>query len=297
MGAFLRRQLGKRPGVTIAFLAPAIFFYVLVLIVPIVQSAYYSVFNYSGITSTAKDFIGLHNYGTMFRDPNFWRDMGNIGKLIMVSLIMHIPFAFGLALVVSGKRKGNNIFKTIFFTPTIIPLAAVSLMWVFIYNPNWGVLSTVIRSMGFSRFNVDWLGNRDTAMYSVSVVNAWVSAGESMIIFATGMTAIPTELYEAASIDGATGWKRLCHITLPLLKETFRIYFILLVTGAMKSFNLIFLMTTGGPNGATEVPTMMVYFNGFKYYNYGYASAVAVFILLFGFLASFVINKCIKTND
>lgn len=291
---FIKKQFGTNPTMTLIFLLPAVVLYVAILIVPIIQSGYYSVFNYTGISENTKEFIGLQNYITMFKDPVFSRDMLNILKLIVVSLIVHIPLAFGVALIVSGKRPGNHIFKLLFFIPTIIPIAAVSLMWVFIYNPNWGVITTLIRTIGFTNFNVDWLGNMKIAMYSVSVVNAWVTAGEAMIIFSAGMTAIPEEYYEAASIDGAIGWKRLRYITIPLLKETFRIYLIIVITGALKAFNLIFVMTQGGPNGATEVPTMMVYFNGFKYYNYGYASAVAVFILFSGFLISYVINKLIK---
>jgi raffinose/stachyose/melibiose transport system permease protein len=296
VGTILKKHLGKSPYTTIYFLLPALLFYVVILIIPIIQSGYYSAYDYSGIADSAKSYIGFKNYAVMFKDPNFYRDLANTGKLIVVSLIVHIPLAFGLALVVSSKIRGAQLFKTLFFIPTIIPLAAVSLMWVFIYNHNWGVINTIIRTVGFENFNVDWLGNMKIAMYSVSVVNAWVSAGESMIIFAAGMTAIPEELYEAAGMDGATGWKRLWYITIPMLKETFRIYFILVITGALKAFNLIFVMTVGGPNGATEVPTMMVYFNGFKYYNYGYASAVAVFILATGFFISYIINKLIKPD-
>lgn len=293
----MTKVFGKKPWTKIIFLLPALSVYIIFLIMPIIQSGYYSLFDYSGIANTDKTFLALKNYITMFQDPLFWRDMSNMLKLIGVSFLVHIPMAFGLALIVSKNRKGSQIFKTIFFIPTILPVAAVSLMWVFIYNPNWGVLSSIIRWIGFSEFNLDWLGNKDSAMYAVSLVNAWVSAGESMIIFTAGLSNIPADLTEAASIDGAGKWKQLFYITIPLLKETFRMYFILLVTGALKAFNLIFVMTQGGPNGATEVPTMMVYFNGFKYYNYGYASAVAVVILVMGALISFLINKLIKTES
>ena len=293
----MTKAFGKNPFTKLIFLLPAVTVYFLFLILPVIQSGYYSLFDYSGIANSQKSFIGLNNYILMFEDPLFWRDMLNMLKLIGISFLVHIPMAFGLALIVSKNRKGNQLFKTIFFIPTILPVAAVSLMWVFIYNPNWGVLSTLIRWIGFSDFNLDWLGNKNSAMYAVSFVNAWVSAGESMIIFTAGLSNIPAELTEAASIDGATKWKQLIYITIPLLKETFRMYFILLITGALKAFNLIFVMTQGGPNGATEVPTMMVYFNGFKFYNYGYASAVAVIILAMGFLISFIINKLIKTES
>lgn len=297
MQKILKKGFGKKPLTKIVFLLPAVIVYCLFLILPVFQSGYYSLFDYSGIANTDKSFIGMENYIQMFTDAAFGRDMLNMLKLIVISFIVHIPMAFGMALIVSKERKGSNIFKTIFFIPTILPVAAVSLMWVFIYNPNWGVLSTIIRGIGFENFNLDWLGNKNSAMYAVSFVNAWVSAGESMIIFAAGISSIPSELQEAASIDGATSWKRLIYITIPLLKETFRMYFILLITGALKAFNLIFVMTQGGPNGATEVPTMMVYFNGFKFYNYGYASAVAVSILAMGFVISFLINKVIKTEN
>lgn len=297
MGNLLVKGFGKKPLTKLIFLLPAVLVYFTILILPVFQSGYYALFDYSGIANTNKTFIGFENYLTMFKDPAFHRDMINMLKLIGISLIVHIPMAFGLALIVSRERKGNHIFKTVFFIPTILPVAAVSLMWVFIYNPNWGVLSTIVRAIGFHNFNMDWLGNKNMAMYAVSFVNAWVSAGESMIIFAAGLSAIPQELNEAASIDGATSIKRLIYITIPLLKETFRMYFILLITGALKAFNLIFVMTQGGPNGATEVPTMMVYFNGFKFYNYGYASAVAVLILVMGFFISFIINKVIKKEE
>lgn len=297
MTKLMTKGFGKKPLVTILFLFPAVFLYLIILIWPIFQSAGYSLFEYSGIMNDTKKFIGLDNYIKMFTDPYFKRDMLNVLKLTAISFIVHIPLAFGLGLIVSRGKRGSNLFKTIFFIPTILPTAAVSLMWKFLYNPNWGAINSIVRALGFTSFNLDWLGNRMSAMYAVSLVNAWVSSGESMIIFAAGMAGIPSELYEAASIDGATGLKRLTHITIPLLRETFRTYFILLITGALKSFNLIFVMTQGGPNGATEVPTMMVYFNGFRYYNYGYASAVAFFILILGFLISYIVNKLIKTES
>lgn len=272
-------------------LFPALFLFTVLLMNPVIQAVYQSFFEWNGIAKSPLVFKGLDNYKDIFTNKYFWGSLKNVGVFILQGILVQLPIAFGLALIVSQKIKGVRIYKTTFFLPVIIPLTAVGLMWTFILNPSWGFINEFIRFIGFQNFNTDFLGNIDIAIFSVVMVSAWVYAGYNMVIFAAGLTAIPNDIYEAAQIDGATSWRSLWHITIPLMKESFKIYTVLLITGSLKSFDLIYVMTMGGPNGATEVPAILMYKEAFKYNHFGYGNAIATVILILGLGFSVLANK------
>lgn len=271
-------------------LIAVLFFY------PIVDTVRLSFFKWNGILQSAPKFIGLRNYQNMFKDPAFWTSVKNVGLFLLQGMVVQGPIAFVLAMFISQKIRGIRYFKFTYFLPVVIPLTAIGIMWKFVLNPNWGLLNSVIRIFN-PAFNVDFLGTPSIAMYSVVLVSAWVYVGLNMIIFSAGLTAIPTDIYESAAIDGVTGLKKIIYITLPMMMESIKVYIILMVTGSLKTFDLVFVMTRGGPNEATMVPALFMYLETFSYTKFGYGATIATFILVTGLIGSLIANKYLITRE
>lgn len=277
-------------------LLPALAVFTVIIVSPVVQSVYLSFFNWNGILQSKMKFTGLGNYINLLGSKTFWLSMRNVGVFILQGVLIQGPIAFLLALLVTSKLRGTKFFRTAFFMPVIIPLTAVALMWNFILNPDWGLLESFIRAIGFKNFNVELLGNPNIAIYSVVLVSAWVYVGLNMVIFAAGLSSIPEEIHQAAEIDGATGFKKTIHITLPMIMESIKIYLITCVTGSLKAFDLIYVMTGGGPNDATQVPAVLMFREAFSYSHFGYGSAIATVILVLGLVASILANRYMFTK-
>lgn len=291
----IRKALGKGfmpalmvlPSMT---LIAVMFFY------PIVDTIKLSFFKWNGILQSIPTYVGFRNYEIMFRDEAFWTSIKNVGLFLLQGLIVQGPIAFILALFISKKIRGIRYFKFTYFLPVVIPLTAIGIMWKFVLNPNWGLINAAIRLINPS-FNADFLGNPNIAMYSVVLVSAWVYVGLNMIIFSAGLTSIPTDLYESAEMDGATGIRKIRHITLPLMMESIKVYIILMITGSLKTFDLVFVMTRGGPNEATMVPALFMYLETFSYTKFGYGATIATFILVTGLIGSLIANKYLFTRE
>ncbi|MCL2034611.1 MAG: sugar ABC transporter permease [Oscillospiraceae bacterium] len=275
---------------------PAVAMIIFMFFSPIAQSVYLSFFDWNGILRVPMRPVGLNNYRTMFHDAAFQTSVKNIGLFLLQGILLQGPVAFILALFISNRKRGMRYFKFTFFLPVVIPLTAIAIMWRFILNPNWGLINPIIRFFN-PAFNADFLGNPQIAMYSVVTVSAWVYVGLNMIIFSAGMAAIPKELYESAEIDGATGLRQVRSITLPLMMESIKVYIILMVTGSLKTFDLVFVMTRGGPNESTMVPAVMMYLQTFSYSKFGYGATIATFILVTGLIGSLIANRYLFTKD
>lgn len=286
----------KNNFLSIVMVLPVLLLFTFIIIYPVTQAVYLSFFKWDGILQSKMQLIGLKNYFTLFNDSNFRTSMRDVGIFILQGLLIQGPLAFILALIITTKLKAVNFFKTTFFIPVIIPLTAVALMWNFILNPDWGIISAVIRAIGFKNFNVEFLGDPKIAIYALVLVSAWVYVGMNMIIFAAGLTAIPEELHQAAEMDGATGFKKVIYITIPLLMESIKIYFITCITGSLKAFDLIYVMTQGGPNDSTQVPGVLMFKEAFSYNHFGYGNAIATVILVLGLIASILANKYMFTK-
>jgi len=275
-------------------LLPALLLYGIFLLFPIFQSFYMSFFSWKGIAKIPMVFVGLTNYAKTFSSPRFWISIINTGWFIVGGFLVLMPLSFFLALVITSKLRCIRFFKTAYFLPVVLPITAISLIWTYLLYPNGGLVNSLMEMMGLKGAN--WLGNPDIAIFIVVLVNEWVYAGLNMLIFAAGMMAIPEELYEAATIDGAGAFQRILFITIPNLSESFKIFSILCITGCLRSFDLIFVMTNGGPAHATEMPALLLYNEAFKYQNFGVGNAIGVFILVVGLGLSMVFNKFMATE-
>lgn len=258
---------------------PAIVVYTVFLVVPIVMAIYFSFNEWNGIAGSPLNFVGIKNYIVAFQDELFLISLKNLGSMLFFSVIFHTPIALLLAVALHQKIKGKRFFKVIFFVPTIFPLTAIGLLWYFIFMPN-GSLNTLLANIGLQDLVTGWLINPSTAMPTIIFVNIWAGIGYYMIILLAGLKGIPDDLYEAAKIDGATPIQSFLKITIPMLRPVIGLCLVLDIIGTIKIFDLVFVMTSGGPNGLTNLPTTLVYSQAFLYDNYGLGSAIGVILLL-----------------
>lgn len=277
------------------FLLPALLIYVTLMLLPVFQSVYMSFFTWNGIARSPMKFVGIANYAKVFSDAKFWNSLVNVLWFIAGGFIVLMPISFLLAHLITKRTAMTQFYKTAFFFPVVLPMTAVGLMWTFILYPDGGLIPMIMEALKLPPVN--FLGDPKVAIVSVVLVNEWIFAGLNMLIFAAGLVSIPTELYEAAKIAGATGFQQLRFITLPLMKESFKIFSILCVTGCIRHFDLVFVMTGGGPAHSTEVPATLLYNEAFKYRNFGTGNAIGVFILVVGLILSYAMNRLLETRE
>lgn len=261
------------------FIVPALVLYVLFQIIPMIGAFYFSVADWNGIAGTAVKMVGLKNYIAVFKDPGFLISLQNMGKMVFFSVLFHTPIALLLAVAINTKCRGYRFYKAVYFVPTVFPLTAVGLLWYFIFMPN-GSFNTLLTNMGLSQFVTPWLINTSTAMNTIIFVNIWAGVGYYMVILIAGLTTIPDDIYEAAQIDGITTVKKFFLITVPMLKPIISMCIVMDIIGTVKVFDLIFVMTEGGPNGLTNLPTTLMYYEAFRYDHYGIGSAIGIIIFL-----------------
>lgn len=269
-------------------LAPALIIYVCFSIIPIFMSFYYSLMSWNGFSDM--QFVGLNNFTKLFGDRLFWNSIINNVYVIVASVVGQLSIALFLALLLNRKLKGAKIFRTIGFIPVILSSVVVALTWNLIYNSETGLLNELLRSIGLDSFALNWLGDQKIAMLSVSVTIIWQFIGLYFIIFLAGLQNIPGEILEAAKIDGASEWKQTWSITIPMLKETIFASLILAISGSLKAFDQIYVMTNGGPAHATEVSAIYMYNKTFESLQFGYGSTIAVMIFIFGIVLITITN-------
>lgn len=277
------------------FIIPGLVLFVFFIILPLCQSIFQSFYSWNGIAISKMKYVGLKNYSLVFSDRNFWHSLTNVLWFMAGGFIVLMPISFLLAIIINKKFKLKKFFKTTYFMPVVLPLTAVGLMWIYLLFPDVGLVPIVLKWLHLPQVN--FLGDPDWAIISVVLVNEWTYAGLNMLIFSAGIVAIPEELFESAKIDGASGWQQTKYITFPMIKEYFKIFSILCITGCIKHFNLVFIMTGGGPNRASEMPATMLYNEAFVYKNFGVGNAIGVFLLVAGVTLSLLTNKLFSRGD
>lgn len=282
---------------SLLFLLPALVLFGALLLNPILQAIYQSFFSWKGIAGVPLQWAGLGNYRLILKDSLFWRSMGNSLVFMAGGFIILMPLSFILALIISSNIRGKRFYKTAYFMPVMLPITAVGLMWVYILEPNWGLINTFLKWAGKDSWALNWLGIPGLNVVMVVLVNEWIYAGLNMLIFTAGLIAIDGSLYEAAEIDGASKWQRMWKITIPLTRESFKIFSVMCITGCLKTFDLVYAMTKGGPNHSSETPASFLYAQAFSYRNFGVGNAVGAIILALGFLLSLAVNKLIMRED
>ena len=281
----------------IIFLLPALILFCGVLIAPIGASGYFSFFDWNGFTE--KTFIGLSNYKELFTSDSigFMKALGNSLLLAVLSVFLQLPLALALALVLGKKIKGERAFLSVFFMPVLISTVVIGQLWLKIYNPDYGVLNVALRAVGLGNLAHIWLGDKATALGAVFVPILWQYVGYHMLLLYAGVKSVPPELREAAMLDGATDGQVNRYIVLPYIKPILKISVIFAVTGSLKSFDLIYVLTNGGPLHATEVPSTLMISMLFLRNRYGMGSTIAVLLIILCFAFALLINFVFKEEE
>ncbi|MBE5101751.1 carbohydrate ABC transporter permease [Priestia aryabhattai] len=285
----------KENVVAYTFLGPALLLLLLFLIIPAIMSVYYAFTDYYLLTPDTRKFVGLDNFINLFKDPIFLKSLANTLKFVVWVIPLQIGAALGLALLLNKQRKANTFFKVAYFSPVVMSLVVISVLWLYLLNPNEGIINNVLTYFGVSA--QPFLTSPKQAMFTIVFVSAWQGAGFQMLIFLAGLQNIPGDVYEAAQLDGMNKWQRFIYITLPLLKPTSIFIFITTLIGAFKLLVQPMVMTQGGPVNSTMTVVYYIYQTGFTDRMVGYASSIA---LLFGTIIGLVTlaqRKLVKEED
>lgn len=271
----------KKPRISIAsymFLAPAGVIYLSVIVFPVFYSLFISLFKWNGIARM--EFAGIDNFINLFHDAIFIKAMINNLIWTVLSLFLTMSAALMFAVVLNKQFRGRTFFRGFFYFPSVIAPIAVAIIWRWIYNPGFGFINQIFKTLGIG-FQQNWISSPAASLYAVFFASLWRSVGQPMIFFLAGLQTVPEEVLEAAVIDGASNIRRFFVIIVPMMKETFVIVIANLIVNSLKVFDIIMGLTAGGPNNATEMMSTYMYSQTFRYNNVGYGTAIAVLMVLF----------------
>ncbi|MCR2804665.1 carbohydrate ABC transporter permease [Paenibacillus soyae] len=275
------------------YVLPALLLILAVVYIPIILTGYYGLTKWNGIGSP--DYIGFDNYAALLKDTAFWNSAWHSLLLALfsgLSLILYLA----IAMVLASKIKGANLFRKIYLIPMLLSSVAIAQLWLRIYHPTNGILNSLLESIGFDNPPA-WLAEPKLVLFALFIPILWQYAGFYILIYYAALKNIPASLEEAAKIDGANALQIAWKIKLPLAMEVIKVTIVLAVVGSLKYFDLIYVMTNGGPNGASEVMASYMYSEAFKSYDFGYGSAVGFFLLVFCLVATWLIRKLTATKD
>lgn len=258
------------------FVTPSLIVFILFMFLPIILGFWYSLTDYTGLSGDY-DFVGLKNYADLFQDQYFRVSIRNNIIYAVLYSVLTLLVSLLLATLLNRLTKLRKLFRTVFFLPYISSMVSVAIIWKMIFNPSGGPLNTILEQIGISD-PPKWLASTDWALYAVVIVSVWKFCGYYMLIFLAGMQNIPDSLYESAALDGAGVLQRYFRITIPVLTPTIFLNMILITISSFQVFDLINVMTQGGPGMSTNVLAYRIYYEGFQHSHMGYASAIAYFL-------------------
>ena len=264
---------------TIVFLSVPLLVYTVIVVIPLLNSFYFSFTNWNGF-NPVYDFVGLKNFRKIITDPIFRNAIKNTVMWMVAAVIVPTSFGLAIALALHGRGWFSNFYKSLFYAPICLSLAVVGQVWIWIYQPDWGLINITLRALHLDNLAIAWLANPDTALPAVILAWSWQQVALAMVIFLAGLTSVPGELVEAAEIDGANYRQSLIHVVIPLLSPATVVVIALAIINSLKSFDVVYMMTRGGPFHSSDTLAMMMYNESFQKYYMGYGSAVSV--VLFG---------------
>lgn len=277
---------------------PAVILTLMFTIWPTAQALYLSFTNATSLGLNNK-FVGLDNYIYMFHDKSFIQALINTAKLMAVVPVITIFCSLVLAFVLNQcKLKEMVLYRTLFYFPNIVSLTVVGIIWSFVFHPNVGIVNKILGAVGLESLQRSWLGDSKTALWCIAFTLLWQAAGYYMVMHIAAMDGISPEIYESATLDGASAWRKLISITMPLMKDIIGITFVLALSGTINlSFVLSQVMTGGGPNDASSVLLQYMYTQGFVNGNFGYAMAITVFTLAISVALSMLSRKLTDASE
>ncbi|NHN29045.1 carbohydrate ABC transporter permease [Paenibacillus agricola] len=261
---------------------PAVIFVLVMMVFPIVYTLRISFYEWSMSATTPPKWVGLSNYTALLTESRFWHAVGNTFYFTFAALILETVLAIAIALLLYRDFKGKNIVKTLFLLPMVATPVAMGLVWMLIYEPTIGIANTLLKSLGLDPLL--WLASPSQVIPSLVIVDVWEWTPMIAMIVMAGLSTLPSDPYEAADVDGATVWQKFIYITLPLLRPTIIVAVMLRLIDVLKTFDIIYATTQGGPNLASETLNVYGYVLGFQYFKLGMASSLLVifFALVMG---------------
>ncbi|MDN7242980.1 sugar ABC transporter permease [Planococcus sp. N028] len=275
------------------YIAPALLMITILIFIPLILSGYYGLMDWDGIG--AKTFIGLENYIAGVQDKLFWNSALHSFLLAIFSTLSLAVYLL-VSFILASKIKGSDFLRKIYLIPMLLSSVAIAQLWVKMYNPSNGMLNAFLKLIGVEN-PPSWLANPDIVLYAIFIPILWQYAGFYILIYYAALKNIPESLIEAARIDGASASQIALRIKLPLIKEVVSVTIVLAIVGSLKYFDLIYVMTAGGPNGASEVMASYMYKLAFSSYNFGYGSAIGFLLLIITLIVTFIIRKVTETKE
>lgn len=283
--------MGNKKAIFI-FIFPALLFFIVILLIPIAYNFYLSTFRWVALEKMV--FTGFTNYIKLFKDPVFLITVRNNLSFVGLAIVFQLPLALIISIVLSKKIPMVKLFKATYFMPNVISGVAVSMLWRFIYHPRYGPINELLNVLGNPNASISLLDNAKLAIYSIAIIMAWQGIGYYMLIYLSGIQAIPIEIYEAARIDGSNEKNTLFSITLPLMWPMIKISFVLITVSTLKVFDFVYVLTNGGPNHASEVMTSYIYTTAIARLNMGYGATIGVAMFAICLAFSLIIMRVFK---
>ncbi len=275
------------------FLSPTLVIVSAFILFPVFFSFYLS-FQKWNMFSGKSTFVGLDNYIRMFENPDFWLVLKNTAVYTLGTIPLNMVFSLMIAYVLNKKIIGKKLLRTAFFAPVVISPVAAAVIWRWLYDPNFGLINYFLGFFGINAIN--WLNDPSAAMFALIIMGVWKTFGINMVLFSAGLQAIPDNYYEAAQIDGAGGWAKFWKITVPLLAPTTFFILIMSMISSFQVFDLVYVLTSGGPLGTTKVLVFYIYEYAFKFFEMGYASAVSYIMFAILFVLTLLQIKYMKSK-
>ncbi len=291
-----RRRSRSRTRLELAFLlAPALVLFIVFVLIPICVAAYYSLYSWNGF-GPLTDFVGLDNYLDAFSGDVFQSAIGHNLIIVALTIIVQLPLSIGLALLLNRKLRGRTFLRMVVFAPYVLSEAVTAVIWLLILQPG-GFVDELLRGAGLGFLVHQWLADPKIVLYTLFVVITWKYIGFGVILLLAALQNIPAELREAAALDGASPWQGTRHVVLPLLGPTIRVWIFLAVIGSLQLFDLVWIMTLGGPANASATMVSYLTDHGFKRYEFGFGSAVAVILFIICFTFALLYQRYALRRD
>ncbi|WP_370450060.1 carbohydrate ABC transporter permease [Cellulomonas sp. PhB150] len=278
------------------FVAPALLVFLFFVVWPIIKAVQFSVYRWKGYGPLV-DFVGLKNYASVLQNDVFTGAFTHNIIIVVLSILIQLPLGLAIALLLNRKMWGQGVLRTIIFVPYVLAEVIAGVVWFQLLQPEYGVIDTILSAVGISGPEEGWLGTPDVALYTVIAVLTWKYLGLAVILFLAGLQGVPEELYEAAQIDGATWWQVQRKITIPLLGPTVRTWAFLSMIGSLQLFDMVWILTGGGPANATTTMATFLVNEGTKRSNYGIASAASVILFVVALVMALLYQFFILRRD
>lgn len=274
---------------------PAAILFGLFYFVPFIANLRYSLTKWDRITDP--EFVGIRNFVNLLtNDDLFYKVLGNNLRFTFLVVLFQTFFSLVFALFLVKNTRGNIALRTLFFFPTILSSVSVGMIWLFMYDPNFGAVNLFFTKLGLESFALNWLGSESSALYAIAFTQVWFHTGQMMVIYIAGLQQIPQELYESASMDGATRWQQFKHVTWPMSIPTTIVVMAYTTIQSFRAFDLIFSMTQGGPNNSSNIFAVLIYQTVFSELRIGYAATQSIFFIIVLVLVTVLQRKFLNSR-